>query len=66
MFIDGTESSHMHSEHDENYNRGYEWWIMKQAKQVRFKVTDLTGNVQGYGYEINTKVKVNICNKNIN
>ena len=31
---DGTESSHMHSQDDENYQRGYEWWIMTEAKKV--------------------------------
>ena len=30
---DGSESSHMHSEHDLNLNRGYEWWLLKQAKK---------------------------------
>ncbi|XP_071947149.1 galactocerebrosidase-like isoform X2 [Antedon mediterranea] len=30
---DGTESSHMHSPDDENYQRGYEWWLMKEAKK---------------------------------
>ena len=30
----GVEASHMHSELDENFLRGYEWWIMKQAKLV--------------------------------
>ncbi|KAJ6661280.1 hypothetical protein lerEdw1_015417 [Lerista edwardsae] len=30
---DGTEPSHMHYENDENYFRGYEWWIMKEAKK---------------------------------
>ena len=29
---DGAESSHMHTASDENYNRGYEWWLMEQAK----------------------------------
>lgn len=33
-FPDGTEASHMHEEWDENYNRGYEWWLMKEAKKV--------------------------------
>src|SRR5208283_5570955 len=28
----GAESSHMHSATDENYYRGYEWWLMEQAK----------------------------------
>lgn len=31
---DGTESSHMHSATDENYERGYEWWLMVEAKKV--------------------------------
>ncbi|KAL7992616.1 hypothetical protein Chor_016872, partial [Crotalus horridus] len=30
---DGTEPSHMHYENDENYLRGYEWWLMKEAKK---------------------------------
>ncbi|GFO19229.1 galactocerebrosidase [Plakobranchus ocellatus] len=30
---DGSEASHMHNSWDENYSRGYEWWIMKEAKQ---------------------------------
>jgi O-glycosyl hydrolase len=29
---DGAESSHMHSRSDENYQRGYEWWLMEQAR----------------------------------
>jgi hypothetical protein len=28
----GAEPSHMHSASDEDYNRGYEWWLMEQAK----------------------------------
>jgi len=32
--IDGTESSHMHTADDENYQRGYEWWLMVEAKKV--------------------------------
>ena len=31
---DGTEASHMHNKWDENYQRGYEWWLMKEAKKV--------------------------------
>nr|XP_035961925.1 galactocerebrosidase isoform X4 [Halichoerus grypus] len=30
---DGTEPSHMHYALDENYFRGYEWWLMKEAKK---------------------------------
>jgi len=29
---EGCESSHIHYGWDENYERGYEWWLMKQAK----------------------------------
>lgn len=29
---DGAEPSHMHSADDQNYQRGYEWWLMEQAK----------------------------------
>ncbi|XP_020855953.1 galactocerebrosidase isoform X1 [Phascolarctos cinereus] len=30
---DGTEPSHMHYADDKNYFRGYEWWLMKEAKK---------------------------------
>ncbi|XP_026147349.1 galactocerebrosidase [Carassius auratus] len=30
---DGTEPSHMHSKDDHNFFRGYEWWLMKEAKK---------------------------------
>ncbi len=29
---DGSESSFMHTATDTNFNRGYEWWLMQQAK----------------------------------
>ena len=29
----GSEPSHMHDRNDENYRRGYEWWLMKEAKR---------------------------------
>ena len=29
---DGTEPTHMRTRTDENYTRGYEWWLMQQAK----------------------------------
>jgi galactosylceramidase len=29
---DGTESSHMHSPDDLDLKRGYEWWLLKEAK----------------------------------
>ena len=28
----GSELSHMHTKTDENYYRGYEWWLMEQAR----------------------------------
>lgn len=36
---DGTEPSHMHNETDENYFRGYEWWLMKEAKKRNPNIT---------------------------
>ncbi|XP_052070764.1 galactocerebrosidase-like isoform X5 [Mytilus californianus] len=30
---EGSEASHMHNSWDENYYRGYEWWMMKEAKK---------------------------------
>jgi galactosylceramidase len=29
----GSEPSHMHSRDDLNFNRGYEWWLMREAKK---------------------------------
>jgi hypothetical protein len=39
-YAEGTESSHMHTADDENYERGYEWWLMKEAKKVLLFKTD--------------------------
>ncbi|XP_067894824.1 galactocerebrosidase isoform X2 [Heterodontus francisci] len=36
---DGTEPSHMHYENDKNYFRGYEWWLMKEAKKRNPNIT---------------------------
>jgi galactosylceramidase len=30
---DGSEPSHMHTRNDENYTRGYEWWLMEEARK---------------------------------
>ncbi|XP_067656755.1 galactocerebrosidase-like [Haliotis asinina] len=30
---EGTEATHMRSPDDQNYTRGYEWWMMKEAKK---------------------------------
>src|SRR5947207_2771629 len=35
---DGCEPSHMHTPDDENYTRGYEWWLMKEAKKRNPKI----------------------------
>ena len=39
LLIDGTESSHMHAADDLNYHRGYEWWLMTEAKKVTYSLT---------------------------
>ncbi|XP_046874238.1 galactocerebrosidase isoform X1 [Hypomesus transpacificus] len=36
---DGTEPSHKHYENDENFFRGYEWWLMKEAKRRNPNIT---------------------------
>ena len=35
---DGSEPSHMRTRTDENYDRGYEWWLMEQAKARNPKI----------------------------
>ena len=30
---DGSEPSHMHAANDQNYSRGYEWWLMQESKK---------------------------------
>ena len=35
---DGSEPSHMHARTEENYDRGYEWWLMKEAKARNPKI----------------------------
>jgi galactosylceramidase len=35
----GSEPSHMHTRNDENYFRGYEWWLMKEAKKRNPAIT---------------------------
>jgi hypothetical protein len=34
----GSEPSHMHSREDQNYHRGYEWWLMKEAQKRNPKI----------------------------
>ena len=35
---DGSEPSHMHTRANENYERGYEWWLMKETKARNPKI----------------------------
>jgi galactosylceramidase len=35
----GSEPSHMHSRNDENYSRGYEWWLMSEARKRNPSIT---------------------------
>src|SRR5216683_2408181 len=34
----GSEPSHMHSRDDENYSRGYEWWLIQEARKRNPKI----------------------------
>src|SRR5689334_13439038 len=47
---DGSEPSHMHTSTDENYQRGYEWWLMEQAKarNPAIKISALEWGVPGW------------------
>jgi len=42
----GSESSHMHAKDDLNYSRGYEWWMMREAKK---RNPDLTLDACAWG-----------------
>jgi galactosylceramidase len=42
----GSEPSHMHTKDDLNYKRGYEWWIMSEAKKRNKEIT-LDANAWG-------------------
>ena len=44
----------MHEEWDENYQRGYEWWLMKEAKMVTKQLLVF----MGYGYGALNKVHI--------
>jgi galactosylceramidase len=35
----GSEPSHMHTANDQNYQRGYEWWLIKEAKARNANLT---------------------------
>lgn len=36
---DGSEPSHMRTRKDENYDRGYEWWLMEEARRRNPHIT---------------------------
>lgn len=62
---DGTEPSHMHYALDENYFRGYEWWLMKEAKKRNPNIT-LIGRKRSLLYfcsllPFNSKVRNWVC-----
>ena len=42
----GSESSHMHAKGDANFSRGYEWWLMSEAKK---RNPDLTLDACAWG-----------------
>lgn len=42
----GSEPSHMHTKDDLNYSRGYEWWLMREAKK---RNPDLTLDACAWG-----------------
>lgn len=46
----GSESSHMRTATDENYNRGYEWWLMEEARRrnPKIKLLALAWNFPGW------------------
>lgn len=35
----GSELSHMHARDDENFSRGYEWWLMREAKKRNSEIS---------------------------
>lgn len=51
---DGSEPSHMRTEDDENYHRGYEWWLMVESKK-RNPAVKLHGLAWGAPNWINPK-----------
>src|SRR6476661_3594434 len=42
----GSEPSHMHTKDDLNFDRGYEWWLMSEAKKRNKEIT-LDANAWG-------------------
>lgn len=47
----------MHNSWDENYQRGYEWWLMVEAKKVKHEKKESQSEVvwqSGYGTGLGT------------
>ena len=54
---EGSEPSHMHTAGDENYNRGYQWWMMKEAKKrnPNIKLHVLAWDFPGWLKQVNSQ-----------
>jgi O-glycosyl hydrolase len=54
---EGSEPSHMHRAGDENYDRGFEWWIMNEARRrnPRIKLMALAWDFPGWLKEANSQ-----------
>jgi len=54
---EGAEPSHRHTADDENYNRGYQWWMMKEAKKrnPNIKLHVLAWDFPGWLKEVNSQ-----------
>lgn len=61
---DGTDSSHMHSVDDENYQRGFKWRLMEQAKRRNPNIT-LAGLSWGFPAELGEGTKLPWTNSTV-
>lgn len=54
---EGSEPSHMHRADDENYQRGFEWWIMQEAKRRNpdIKLMALAWDFPGFLKDVNSQ-----------
>jgi len=54
---EGSEPSHMHHPGDENYSRGFEWWVAKEAKKRNpdIKLMALAWDFPGWVKEVNSQ-----------
>jgi O-glycosyl hydrolase len=58
---EGSEPSHMHRAGDENYERGFEWWVMKEAKRrnPKIKLMALAWDFPGWLKRANSQATAN-------